>query len=110
MLDNLNARSVVIDRHGDAWQSGVGSVGMYWYQAYGDSSEVDSWALSQSAALHRDPQSVGGKMFALKDEHTHDWARMINGQRFIYSSRSTAQIAARILAKHHKTHYVVTDA
>lgn len=48
MLDNLNARSVVIDRHGDAWQSGgVGSVGMYWYRAYGDSSEVDSWALSQ---------------------------------------------------------------
>ena len=49
-------------------------------------------------------------MFALKDEHTRDWARMNSGQRFIYSSRSTAQIAARILAKHHRTHYVVTDA
>ena len=49
-------------------------------------------------------------MFALKDERTRDWARMNSGQRFIYSSRATAQIAARILAKHHRTHYVVTDA
>lgn len=49
-------------------------------------------------------------MFALKDERTNDWARMLNGNRFVYSMRHTAKIAARILAKHHKTRYRVVDA
>lgn len=49
-------------------------------------------------------------MFALKDERTRDWARMINGQRFVYSGRREAHIAARILSKHHRTTYRVVDA
>lgn len=48
-------------------------------------------------------------MFALVTS-SGDWARMRNGQRFIYSSRSTAQIAARILGKHHGVTYRVVDA
>lgn len=47
-LDSLNVRAVVLDRNGDAWQlGGIGKAGMYWYRAYGDSSEVTSWALAQ---------------------------------------------------------------
>jgi hypothetical protein len=53
-LDNLNAGAVVLDQHGEAWQMGRGySFGDgqyatgYWYRAYGDSTEMSSFELSQ---------------------------------------------------------------
>lgn len=39
-------------------------------------------------------------MFALVDS-TGEWARMRNGQRFVYSSRATARLAAKVLHKIH---------
>ena len=46
-LDALPARSVVIDRQGDAWQcGGVGTVGMFWYRAYGGEG-MSSWEAAQ---------------------------------------------------------------
>lgn len=39
-------------------------------------------------------------MYALKLRNG-DWARMSNGQRFVYSSRELAKRAARALAKTH---------
>jgi len=42
-LDKLFHGSVILDRHGDAWQLS----GDYWYRAYGDDSQVSSFELAQ---------------------------------------------------------------
>lgn len=42
-LDSLNPGSVILDSHGRAWQNDR----CYWYEAYGDSSEVSSFELAQ---------------------------------------------------------------
>ncbi len=53
-LDQLPAGSVVLDRHGHAWQSvgagwaGAGRDSAYWYRAYGDDSQVTSRDLAQA--------------------------------------------------------------
>ena len=42
-LDSLPHGSVILDRYGQAWQQSR----RYWYHAFGDSSEVNSWELAQ---------------------------------------------------------------
>lgn len=50
-LDKLEARSVILDRDGDAWQAGgVGSVGMFWYRAYGGEG-ISSFELAQRGPI-----------------------------------------------------------
>ena len=57
-LDKLKPGAVVLDQYGEAWQMGRGySFGDgqyatgYWYRAYGDSTEVSSFELSQHGAF-----------------------------------------------------------
>ena len=47
-LDELPAHSVVLDRHGLAWQKGQASLAYYWY-ATGCDEHLDSFSLSQRA-------------------------------------------------------------
>jgi len=46
-LDKLAHGSVVLDRHGDAWQLSR----EYWYRAYGDDSMVSSFELAQRGPI-----------------------------------------------------------
>jgi hypothetical protein len=48
-LDSLPARTVVVDKHGDAWQcGGVGRVGMFWYRAF-DGEGISAFQMAQRA-------------------------------------------------------------
>ena len=50
LLNELPARAVILDGHGDAWQcGGVGRVGMFWYRAFGDGDGISSLQLAQIA-------------------------------------------------------------
>lgn len=51
-LDALPAQSVVIDKHGMAWQEGGPYLRGYWYRAYGDDEEASSYELAQRGPLH----------------------------------------------------------
>lgn len=46
-LNNLPNGSVVLDRFGDAWQSSRN----YWYRAYGDDEETNSWTVAQRGPI-----------------------------------------------------------
>lgn len=46
-LDGLGDGAVILDRHNNAWQQSR----RYWYRAYGDSSEVNSWELAQRGPI-----------------------------------------------------------
>ncbi|OIU88627.1 hypothetical protein [Microbacterium sp. AR7-10] len=46
VLDDLPARSVVIDGHGDVWQQGPAMDTGYWYRAY-DGEGRSSWDAAQ---------------------------------------------------------------
>lgn len=53
-MQGLAPGSVVLDRFGNAWQSatGYGPIGStyatgYWYRAYGDDTEVNTWEAAQ---------------------------------------------------------------
>lgn len=46
-LNNLSSGSVVLDKFGHAWQLSRG----YWYRAYGDDEETDSWTVAQRGPI-----------------------------------------------------------
>lgn len=57
-LDALWDKSVVLDKHGDAWQFGR----VYWYRSFGDDSMVSSYDLSflyPFTVIHDQPKREG---------------------------------------------------